>query len=660
MQYRGDIDGLRAVAVLAVMAFHAGLGMTGGYVGVDVFFVISGFLITSIIIKDLERGSFSLTRFWDRRIRRIWPAATVVTAATLLVALGLMLPVSLELTAKDAIAQLLMLANVRYWAAVDYFAGAAELRPLLHTWSLAVEEQFYLLFPPLLMALWRLPSRHRARFLVALALLSLALSVWALDSFAAANFYLLPFRAWELLLGGILAVRGVPRDIPRAAKEVAAWSGFAMIAASVLLYDDQTPFPALAAIPPCLGSALIIATPGSSLSRALQVRPLVAVGKMSYSLYLWHWPALAFLRYLHGVELPAEVAIAALVLSGALAWASWRWVETPFRHIETGSWLTTVLLGVAASAAVGALAFWVVQAEGFPSRFDADVVEFSNPDEVPRRWVAKLPAHLHNRAELEDANVVLPMGAAAASDEEERPDFLLWGDSHAMAVSALVDSRASHLGLRGFAALRSGTRPMPGAVRPAAPRGRDLWNDAVLEWVAARRPRVILLCARWSLDLEGLPDGSLETLIAPRGSPRASRESAREATQAGLLEIVDAAESADARVFFFVEVPYQGRGPEELAVASLWANEPLPRWGTSLAEHERRQTSLRHVLETFRPDDLRVVDLGAATMGENGRTRVRVGAQSLYWDDDHLSPVGAELLLSDLITEAMLSASEAH
>jgi len=198
LKYRPDVDGLRAIAVIAVIFFHGGLGMPGGFIGVDVFFVISGFLITKLIIKDLKKGTFSLANFWERRIRRIWPAAMVVTLGALVGGYLIMMPPAYKWLATDGIAQLAMLANVQFWRTTDYFGPAAETRTLLHTWSLAVEEQFYLIFPFILMFTWRYGRKVTLGTIATIMLGSFILSIWGVSTYPMAAFYLLPFRMWEL------------------------------------------------------------------------------------------------------------------------------------------------------------------------------------------------------------------------------------------------------------------------------------------------------------------------------------------------------------------------------------------------------------------------------------------------------------------------------
>ncbi len=280
-RYRPEIDGLRGAAVLAVVLFHAGLGVPGGGIGVDVFFVISGFLITSLILKDLEGGAFTIASFWERRARRILPALTVVVLATLVAGWFLLLPGDYESLGRAAFWQAAFGANVHYYLETSYFSGAAEEKPLLRTWSLAVEEQFYLALPLTLLVLLRLRACRARLFLPAVfaagVVLSLAASIYGVANHRAAAFFLLPTRAWELLLGSFVAV--TPNDwLPRsnAVREVISLAGLGGVIVPCLLYTKDTSFPGLAAVPPCVGAALVIWSLANDIGAGNYERLIVA------------------------------------------------------------------------------------------------------------------------------------------------------------------------------------------------------------------------------------------------------------------------------------------------------------------------------------------------------------------------------------------------
>lgn len=371
--YRPEIDGLRALAVLPVIAFHAGFpGFGGGFVGVDVFFVISGYLITGILAADLRDGRYSIARFYERRARRILPALFVMLAASTLVAHLLLLPPPFEDFSASVFTVVLFLSNMLFLSEVDYFAPAAEETPLLHTWSLAVEEQFYILFPLILWALWR-GGRERALLwgVLLVTLGSFAFSEYAWRSISAAqSFYFLPSRAWELGAGALCALWR-PSRLPMALRQGLGLAGLAAILLSVGALSRAMPFPSAWALLPVGGSVAVIlfATQGTLAARLLSLRAVVAVGLVSYSAYLWHHPVFVFARLALDAVPGPTLMLGLSLLSLALAALSWRFVEQPFRARSGGApWLPRRAQVFGASlagiAAFGAFGLWGYLTEG--------------------------------------------------------------------------------------------------------------------------------------------------------------------------------------------------------------------------------------------------------------------------------------------------------
>lgn len=323
-------------AVLPVIAYHAGLaGFSGGFVGVDIFFVISGYLITSILLDELKNQSFTLLGFYERRIRRILPALFLVLAVTTAAAWWLLLPHELAAFGRSLMAVPIFASNILFWKESDYFATESEFIPLLHTWSLAVEEQYYVIFPLLLAFLWRFGRQSIGWVLGGLTLLGLVTCEWLWRVDAGANFYLLPSRFWELLLGALAALylnkqvqaQGWPAQI-------LATLGLVLILGSIIFLNNSLPFPSLYALLPTLGATLIIlfAAPTNFIGRLLAVKPLVLIGLISYSAYLWHQPLLVFARLQPYLEPNLALMMAMAFSSLLLAWLSWCYVERPFRH----------------------------------------------------------------------------------------------------------------------------------------------------------------------------------------------------------------------------------------------------------------------------------------------------------------------------------------
>lgn len=444
MQYRSEIDGLRTVAVVPVVLFHAGFALfSGGFIGVDIFFVISGYLITSIIIRDLDRGSWSLLDFYERRARRILPALALVILCCWPAAWIIMLPLEMKDFAQSAAAAALSVSNLLFWHESDYFGAAAELKPLLHTWSLGVEEQFYIFFPPLLALIWLWPMKRKIVVLGSVALVSFLLCVALVHSMPAAVFYLLPFRAWELLAGGGCAFWHSRNS--REGNGPLAFLGLAALVTSILVFDKTTPFPSVYTLLPVAGTCLLLlfAAPDNLAGRLLSFRPMVGIGLISYSAYLWHQPLLAFGR-LYSPDPPSQLVLLGLsVLSFALAYLSWRFVETPFRRRGAGALLPgrrlvlSLSVGIIGLGVVGGA--WGHLRDGWPTRYSSEQQAFLDA----HRWSSQC---MFTRV---DPLGSLPVAACSfAAQGPERGKVALVGDS---VMSSLSPELIGFFTSRGYA-----------------------------------------------------------------------------------------------------------------------------------------------------------------------------------------------------------------
>lgn len=374
MKYRREIDGLRALAVVPVILFHAGFKpFSGGYVGVDVFFVISGYLIANIVMAEMAGNRFSIIHFYERRARRILPALLLVVAACIPAAYALLLPSEMKEFGQSLLATMTFSSNILFWSQTGYFEGAAELKPLLHTWSLAVEEQFYLFFPLFMMLVWRWGKVWLTAMLVVLAIGSLALAQWGALNKPIAAFFLLPTRAWELILGVLVALylsRPTLKEAPLSVRDGASLLGAGLLLYAIFGFDQRTPFPGLYALLPTVGTALIIVYcgPQTWVGKVLCSPAFVGVGLISYSAYLWHQPLFAFAKHAglpsHDTALYGALSVLALIM----AYGSWRFVEAPFRQAsritrqQIAGWS---LAGCGAVAMLGTLAH---ASDGFVDR----------------------------------------------------------------------------------------------------------------------------------------------------------------------------------------------------------------------------------------------------------------------------------------------------
>ena len=332
MQYRPEIDGLRAVAVIPVILFHAGFDWAaGGYIGVDIFFVISGYLITGIILKDIDREQFSLIRFYERRARRILPALLVVVLACIPLSIWLMVPFQLRDFSQSIIATLLFASNFYFWKKSDYFEADSESMPLLHTWSLAIEEQFYLVFPLLLLFLFRRGKKFLVTIVIAAGIASLLAAEYGWRASPAANFYFPTTRAWQLLAGALCAIY-LQNKKPKSDVALAS-IGLSFVIASIVLFGPNTPHPSALTLLPVIGVVLLLLFTDSenNIGRLLSLPILSGVGLISYSAYLWHVPLLAFLQIYFFSEPPLFAIYIAILATFILAYSSWRYIEQPVR-----------------------------------------------------------------------------------------------------------------------------------------------------------------------------------------------------------------------------------------------------------------------------------------------------------------------------------------
>lgn len=512
MTYRPDVDGLRAVAVLAVMLYHFGLtGLSGGYVGVDIFFVISGYLIGGIIIAETTSGNFSYQRFYLRRIKRLFAAFFLVSLVTIPIACWLLLPTDLRAYGKSLVAAATFLPNVFFYRETGYFSTAAITKPLLHTWSLGVEEQFYLFFPMLMAFAVRVGSKFTAGALVITTLVSIAGAQWLLSVDPAGSFYWLPARAWELTLGAVLALPCLRElRIEVCVRRVLGALAVAALIAPLFLYSERTAFPGLAALPPCLGTAWFLWSGGSaangSAPRWLTARLPVAVGRISYSLYLWHWPVFMFLAYYLASDIPVPLRLAALLLVFVLAMLSWRFVERPIRvgSARAPAVFCGAFLGSALLVGVG-IVLW--RSNGIPARLSAETrVIASAADDFLQDWGVCVPGN----------NKVWPgvpycsIGAPGA-----RETFLIWGDSHVRALHDGASRLAKEHGLAGRVVWAGGCMPAFDIVKresASSPRQDQecaAQNSAVK--LALQKPgpiKNVLLVGRWAYYTEGRGIGS--------------------------------------------------------------------------------------------------------------------------------------------------------
>jgi peptidoglycan/LPS O-acetylase OafA/YrhL len=495
LTYRPHIDGLRAIAVVGVVLFHFGARtLPGGFIGVDVFFVISGFLISKTLYREISDGEFSLASFYERRARRILPAFYAVSIASAVAALFILLPQGLVSFAKSLIAAALFSSNIFFYATSNYFAPAANEMPLIHYWSLAVEEQFYLLFPLLIVAIFRWSPRHLAVVIAILLLASLGASEAMVRVDPPAAFYLLPFRAFELLIGSLLALPGTRFPISQGVAGVSTLVGAALILGGMVAIHEDMRFPGLTALIPCLGAALVIwgsEKTTTSPAQLLGSTPIAFLGKLSYSLYLVHWPVAVFGGQLFPHADRLTFLVAGVAVSLILGWVSFRYVEQPVRLHRT-LWTKRTIFSAASAALLVCIlpSIVAVQAQGFPGRMSGKVGEILgylayDYKTAFREGVCFMRPEQH-AGDL-NTQVCLPSG---------RPQAILWGDSLvAQYYSGLRDA----LGKRGLqlGQLTASSCPPIVGVDIATRPNCAAFNGFAITEILKAKPDLLILGALW-------------------------------------------------------------------------------------------------------------------------------------------------------------------
>ncbi|MCS4247627.1 acyltransferase family protein [Pseudomonas sp. BIGb0164] len=635
LAYRRDIDGLRAVAVLAVVLFHFGVpGVTGGFVGVDVFFVISGFLITSIIWRERQAGRFSFVDFWARRARRILPALFVMMAATLAVGWFLLAPKDYEELGRSVHYQVIFTSNLLFSRQHGYFDAASDIKPLLHTWSLAVEEQFYIIFP-LLLTLLASRLKHWRLALFGILLVSFGMSVWAVAHAPQKAFYLLHLRAWELLAGAMLAV--VPlrdwRASPGLAQGVSLLS-MALILIAVFGFDSATPFPGAAALLPVLGVVGLIWANGQQstwVGRLLSSRVMVGVGLISYSWYLWHWPVFVYASYaaVDGLS-PLELG-GLMLLSLVLGYLSWRFVETPFREKR----LLPGRKAILATACVGILCLGLTgvalrKADGVPSRLSEQALRYAQA----KKWSPELMACMADK-DTPDERLFCHFGPKGSS-----VSALVWGDSHATALIPALEVAAKRHDISLVEASFAGCVPLDGLENIARCAH---FNHRVEKAMAEQSFSDVVLAARWSLYLYGQMSGDKEHALKDPATGQYVRAIAEQRFAQGLRERIKGLRTAGHRVWLVKEVPLQEIiVPYRLSRLAMM-HRPVDREGLPVAEHLKRQAFISQLFAELAAADSGVAVLDPAPLlcGADGLCRVELNGRALYTDDNHLSDVGA-------------------
>ena len=648
MTYYPAIDGLRAIAVLSVLLYHAGFtsAFGGGYVGVDIFFVISGYLISSIIYRQRLAGTFSFKDFYTRRLRRIMPPLFVCLLITTVAASRILIQ-EFQSFCGALGAAVLMVANIWFCFNSGYFDAPAKNIPLLHTWSLGVEEQFYLVFPLLMLLCMR-----KKRWIYPLLSLCLGASFVAniyytynIQTFA---FYSLHSRAWELLVGSLLAVHG-PFTLSIRQCRMCIYGGLGIIALTVVGYGHiYVLFPGLAAVPPVAGALLCIVGTISSSDKVvctpLHWKPVVFIGLISYSLYLWHWPILVL--YKHATEsftgLPPKTALMLLALIFILAWLSWRYVETPIRSRAFCASNTSLYYFCGIFASVLMMVAWLGYKGYLEWRLPDKAQMYSHQSQARSQLLEKIP--VQNPFLQKDRLFFF-------GDADQEPTVLLLGDSHADALGETFDSLATQYKTRGI--LISVPSPLFG-IHNMIDEGDPQQYQSEIKDIILHHPtlRKAVIVMRWGYYTDGCKPHEQENFLANDFGMKMPQEPAKSASkdalgtlEYGLRHTIDELRKAGMEVWVMHGVPEQDTNiPRRAARLSMEGLEVASHLRLPLDEHRYRNQKADAILQRVVPDEAYRIDPTPLLCSDELFCQAAKGDTLLYYDDDHLSVAGAKLL----------------
>lgn len=498
MEYRKEIDGLRAIAVLPVILFHAGFNIfKGGFVGVDIFFVISGYLITSIILVEKKAGVFSLAQFYERRARRILPALLFIMIVSIPFAWMWMWPVYMKEFSESLIAVSGFISNIFFWKQSDYFAIVAELKPFLHTWSLAVEEQYYLLFPIFLLLILKWEKKWIISILTLVTMISLIIAQWGSHNRPAFTFYFLATRCWELLIGALVAfylINKTKNNNIKKMNQIGSLFGLFLIFYSICMFDKNTPFPSLFTLTPTLGAACVIVFADSQtiVGKFLSKKLFVGLGLISYSAYLWHQPLFAFARLRLDIANGTIIFFVLSVCSLLFAYFSWKYIEVPFRNRKRINRKFFVIYCCLLSMIVIATGLYGHFKNGVAMGgvFEKLSLEEKKLESYTRYDISRLYktgiCHLNPEQSYKD------FSPECKSITNEKITLLIWGDSHAAALSS--GFRAILPNVIQFTA--SSCPPIIDLFLNNKPNCKEI-NDFILREINDIKPNVVILHANW-------------------------------------------------------------------------------------------------------------------------------------------------------------------
>lgn len=658
LKYRTEIDGLRSLAVLSVVFYHAGVNIfSGGFVGVDIFFVISGYLISSLIITEIRSRKFSILTFYERRARRLLPALFLIMLVSLPFAWILMTPQLLKDFGQSLVATNLFLSNFLFWIEKDYFETAAEMKPLLHAWSLSVEEQFYLLFPIFLILFWRFGTGILTAAIIIICFLSFSVTIFGNQIYCCSPFFFnaidsfyLPFgRIWELMVGVLCSIYLLDRNQPEKYSNIFSLIGFLLIIYSIINFDHETKFPGYLTVIPIIGTALMIIFCSSNnlLGRFFSTKPLVFLGLISYSLYLWHFIIFVFARFIF-INPPNQLFYFLTILSIGISYLSWKYIERPFRdrdRFNPNQIFLFSIVGIIAFISVGLV---ISMNNGFKNRYSVsneliDTIERSTKDqecfeadflhlEETEKWGCKL------------------------GEADRKFDYLITGDSHAYSFLDMIESALIKSKKTGFFTGTASCPPLIGIHNDVPDKEIHncfLLNEKIYKFVKQEKIKDIFFIARWSIYTIGDHNNNGIFHIGLQPKFKKTAESSFTSFSTSFKKTIEMYQDIGVNIHIISEAPLQHYDSKYIYYRSYGEDSDsfknnLEAYSVSSSDHLSHQQQVQSIFDDYKNfknlylwnyDRIFCEDLCMV-----GTTK-----ESFYYDDDHLSISGAMLLEKEFI-----------
>ena len=663
IDYRSDIDGLRAIAVILVILFHSGFtGFSGGFIGVDIFFVISGYLITTIILRKLDKSKFDIKEFYIRRIKRIFPSLFIVKFFVLIIVSCIYDPITFEALGKSLISSSLFVSNVYFWKTSGYFDSNIYMKPLIHTWSLSLEEQFYLFFPIFLILIYKYYKSKLKIFILIIILISFSMSSFGVVYYPSATYYLPITRGWELLIGSILSLKILPIIQNRFKKNIIFLISISLIYLSAYLLTEASIFPGYNAIFPVIGASLIIhngKNNNSSLQDVLKNRYFVFIGKISYPLYLWNWPIISFYKYIKTTPWTYFDSISSLFFSFILAYLTWVLVENPIKrnHFEKNKRKYIFIISFSVIVSTMILGLMIVLTRGMPNRVNTEISEIVNEVSKDEFW------DVQNDWEINNLNHYFKVTPPVVGKQGLDPTYALIGDSHARALVAAFANLSNIHKSTGYMITMSGTPPLIGTALLSSVNDNGFneneYNSSILKFLKENTNiKTIILAARWGVYINGRWKEKREdpgySIFYDKNQNEIQN---KKALELGLASFIDSVIILNKKIIILTDVPEIGYDVPSF----FWCSSILPSLinfesiRPTIKEYYQREKKANEILEIIsNKNGLKLIHIENVMYDKNNIAIVKNKNNLLYRDNNHLSKNGS-LFLTPILNQIFVN-----